>query len=449
MAVTTIKEKLEEAVRIKNQIREAAVTKDVDFPENTPFADFPGIIANIPGHLQVKTITPTAAGGTIAPDAGYDGFYSIDLPAAPDLVAECIVKGATIFGVNGVVEASRVTPRLHALTISRSGDQISLSNPSNNGDFVTTYRLYNGNDQIKEVSKSTSTFSLKSFGAGEYVITAGCYAEGFMESPASNTIKASVFNIALDLTNLTSKNTDSLISDGLAWSTTLTPASGKYLPEIITVTMGGSSCDCEYDSYSGVLKIAKVTGDISVTAVALDVAKLHMPEVSLDGSILTVIPPKYAVETNVYIDDTLAWSYVDNSTWEVQEVSGAAKGFALNSNGYYESQCKGIANGYALCKVHLTLDSARSVTFSCISYGESNYDYGIISQPDKTLSSSNSDDGSTGSTTVAHNFKGESSSSVKEIVIEVDSGEHDIYVKYRKDGSGDNGNDSLQFTVSW
>lgn len=269
-----------------------------------------------------------------------------------------------------------------------------------------------------------------------------------MESEASNTITASVFGITLNLTNLTSKNTDSVISDGLEWSTTLTPTSGKYLPEIVTVTMGGKSCKYEYDGYSGSLKIEKVTGDISVSAVALDAAKLHRPTVEINGTLLTVIPPRFATETNVYIDDTLTWAYIDNSKWEVQEVSGAAKGFTLNASGYYESQCKGISNGYALCKVHLTLDSARSVTFSCISYGESGYDYGIIGQPDKALSISNSDDGATGSANVVHNFRGESSASVRNIVIEVDSGEHDIYVKYRKDSSGDNNNDSLQFTVS-
>lgn len=448
MAVTTINEKLEEAVRIKKQIQAAASTKDVDFPEDTPFADYPRIIAKIPGHLQKKTITPTAAGGVVSPDDGYDGFYNVELPAAPDLTPERIIKGASIFGVNGVVEVSSVIPRLHAPTISRNGDTINLSNPSTNGDFVTTHRLYNGASQIKEVSKSTSAFSLKSLSVGKYVLAAACYAEGFMESEASNTITASVFGITLNLTNLTSKNTDSVISDGLEWSTTLTPTSGKFLPEIVTVTMGGKSCKYEYDGYSGSLKIEKVTGDISVSAVALNAAKLHRPTVEIDGTLLTVIPPRFATETNVYIDDTLTWAYIDNSRWEVQEVSGAAKGFTLNANGYYESQCRGISNGYALCKVHLTLDSARSITFSCISYGESNYDYGIIGQPDKALSVSNSDDGATGSANVAHNFKGESSASVKNIVIEVDSGEHDIYVKYRKDSSGDNGNDSLQFTVS-
>ena len=105
MAVTTIKEKLEEAARIKNQIRTAAATKDVDFPENTPFADYPGMIASIPGHLQVKTITPTAEGGEIGPDEGYDGFSRVTLPAEPDLTPKSIITGKSIFGVAGTAEA--------------------------------------------------------------------------------------------------------------------------------------------------------------------------------------------------------------------------------------------------------------------------------------------------------------------------------------------------------
>ena len=105
MAVTTINEKLEEAVRIKKQIQAAAATKDVDFPEETPFANYPKIIAKIPGHLQEKTITPTAAGGVVSPDDGYDGFSSVTLPAEPDLIPKAIIAGNVIFGVIGTAEA--------------------------------------------------------------------------------------------------------------------------------------------------------------------------------------------------------------------------------------------------------------------------------------------------------------------------------------------------------
>lgn len=118
--------------------------------------------------------------------------------------------------------------------------------------------------------------------------------------------------------------------------------------------------------------------------------------------------------------------------------------FTLNSNNYYESNNKGKANSYALCKVTFILAQTGTVTFHCINYAESNYDFGILSEVDKTLSSSNSAD----SSNVKKSFKGASSSSVQNVVYSnVSAGEHFIYVKFRKDSSGNSNNDSLQFQV--
>lgn len=121
--------------------------------------------------------------------------------------------------------------------------------------------------------------------------------------------------------------------------------------------------------------------------------------------------------------------------------------FELNENGYYESNNKGIGNSYSLCKVTFNNEKRLLIPISYINSGENNYDYGIFSNIDQTLSSSNSDDGATGSTLVFKNCKGESSTDVKEITYEIPAGEHFIYIKYRKDGSGDNANDSLQFKI--
>ena len=68
--------------------------------------------------------------------------------------------------------------------------------------------------------------------------------------------------------------------------------------------------------------------------------------------------------------------------------------------------------------------------FDCISYGESNYDYGIISNVGQTLGTTYSDDGTTGTTAVKHNFKGESSASVQTIDYgSLAAGTYTVYVK--------------------
>ena len=122
-------------------------------------------------------------------------------------------------------------------------------------------------------------------------------------------------------------------------------------------------------------------------------------------------------------------------------------GFALNADGYYESNNKKIANSCALCKVSFNPVEAITLTISYISSGENNYDYGIFGQLDTELANSNADDGATNSTKVKLNCKGQSSTDVKQVSYDVPAGKHFIEIKYRKDNSGDQGNDSLQFKI--
>lgn len=122
-------------------------------------------------------------------------------------------------------------------------------------------------------------------------------------------------------------------------------------------------------------------------------------------------------------------------------------GFALNTNGYYESNNKKKASSYALCKVTINAPQAFTLTIPYISSGENGYDYGIFGQLDTELANNNTDDGTTGSAKVKLNCKGQASTDVKQVSYDIPAGEHFIEIKYRKDGSGDQGNDSLQFKI--
>ena len=134
----------------------------------------------------------------------------------------------------------------------------------------------------------------------------------------------------------------------------------------------------------------------------------------------------------------------DENSFEVVAISGASYGFALNSNGYYESNNKGVDNSAAVCRVNIHASKACTVTFKCINYAESNYDFGLLGVLDAALDTGYSDV----STNVAKNFKGSSSASVQTYAYtNVAKGDHFIDVKYRKDSSQSSNNDSLQFTV--
>lgn len=132
------------------------------------------------------------------------------------------------------------------------------------------------------------------------------------------------------------------------------------------------------------------------------------------------------------------------SSWSVADISGASYKFVLNSSGYYESNNKGVDNSAAMCRVNLKITKLSNITFKCINYAESNYDFGLLGTLDTTMNTGYSDV----STGVVKSFKGSSSSSVQTYKYSnVSVGNHFIDVKYRKDGSVSNNNDSLQFTV--
>lgn len=111
--------------------------------------------------------------------------------------------------------------------------------------------------------------------------------------------------------------------------------------------------------------------------------------------------------------------------------------FSLTSDGYYTSQNAGVANSYAYGGFKFTFTKPTQVKFRCISYGESDYDYGIMSNLDTSLSSDNTAD----STGVYHSFKGESSATPQTFSMTIPAGNHYVSFKYIKDGSNNKNGD--------
>lgn len=128
--------------------------------------------------------------------------------------------------------------------------------------------------------------------------------------------------------------------------------------------------------------------------------------------------------------------------YSIATVSGASYGFA-KSGDYYVSQNKGVQSSAAVCQVNFELPIAAEVTFHCINYAESSFDYGILSNIDETLSTSYTAD-----TNYYHSFKSKQYSYEQDVVYNMEQGSHFIYVKFRKDISTDSYNDTLQFRIS-
>lgn len=131
------------------------------------------------------------------------------------------------------------------------------------------------------------------------------------------------------------------------------------------------------------------------------------------------------------------------ASYDVTNVS-TTYGFAVNGNGYYESNNQGHSSSAAVCRIDFDVPVEATITFSVINYAESTYDYGLLSNIDTSLSTSASAD----SSGVYWSGQNHNSSSVQTVTYTMTAGEHYIYAKYFKDNYTDSGNDSFQFKVA-
>ena len=124
---------------------------------------------------------------------------------------------------------------------------------------------------------------------------------------------------------------------------------------------------------------------------------------------------------------------------------GASYGFNLNSStGYYESTNNGQASSAAVCRVTFNLPVRCLVTIQYINYAEATYDYGIFGNIDSALDTTYSTDSNVKlvCSTSEYNV-----STPQTLTYEMESGEHFIDIKYRKDTYTDSNNDNLQWKI--
>ena len=135
------------------------------------------------------------------------------------------------------------------------------------------------------------------------------------------------------------------------------------------------------------------------------------------------------------------WSEFPESTWSVTPLDTTGYTFVLNDAGYYESNNKGQSRTDALCRVDISNAMGKTVIFECINYAETTYDYGRIGNVNQEYAALAADG------TYYASFSGKQSASVQEVIHTDAVGDCFVYVSFKKDGSGDKNNDSLQFKV--
>jgi hypothetical protein len=173
----------------------------------------------------------------------------------------------------------------------------------------------------------------------------------------------------------------------------------------------------------------------------LDTIELNISAGQIDSvtdAVITITSTDFVYSKNITIRivETIPCSYT------VESVDGAAYGFELNDAGYYESTNKNMHSTAAVCKVNIFNEGGFNVFIDVINYGESGWDYGLLSKINTTLSTGSSADNIS---QLQCNLKNSHGPEVQTIEYGVVEGF--IYIKFRKDNSTSSGNDSLQFKV--
>lgn len=197
-----------------------------------------------------------------------------------------------------------------------------------------------------------------------------------------------------------------------------------------------------------------------VTVVSADesIATVSNITINEDNTLLTFDINSLATEGNTDITITITgalntyvitcsanvFETIPESTYEVIALDGVTYGFELNDAGYYQSTNQKQQGSFALCQVNINNSIGRKVVFECINYGEANYDYGVFSKVNNELVKSNT---ASEASAIYYNFKGKSVTTVQPVEYTDANNECFIQIKYIKDGSSDQGYDSLQFKV--
>lgn len=168
-------------------------------------------------QLQTKTVT---SNGKVTPDANYAGLseVTVNVPATPTQEKTITItengtqevapdSGNVLSKVTVTTNVPSVQPTLNAPTISLSGSTITITNPSSNGNFVTSYKVFNGATLLATVTSTTVDLSTYITTDGTYTITVKASGTNFNDSASSNSITYVLQTLSTPVISLASGTT--------------------------------------------------------------------------------------------------------------------------------------------------------------------------------------------------------------------------------------------------
>lgn len=197
-------------------------------------------------------------------------------------------------------------------------DARRLATPSGtfyrNNDYAghPVYGIEFGEDVAYTKTANTgkdTAFVVNVYDPDKEVIYSFCYGAGYDRTvPIGATVYRTVTNT---LTHMTNDNLAISVEDGSLYTATLTAESG-YTPDTITITMGGSDITATaYNSSTGVISIASVTGNVVIVATAVKQVSYH-----------NLVPNAQDASGNIA-------SYTDGKSLSSSGAAGDYSGFTL------------------------------------------------------------------------------------------------------------------------
>lgn len=269
--------------------------------------------------LQTKTVTPTKSQQNVSPDSGYDGLSGVTVNAIPDNYV--IPTGTVNITTNGthdvsgkasvVVAVPSSQPTLNAPTIAINDKTLTITNPATNGNFVTSYRIFNGSAELAVVTSKTVDLSTLLTDSGTYSITVKASAPNFNNSAASNAVSYEVAAAGYNVT-VTAENYDFNIYDGQSTSGTKLGSLNGGGDSITVVCTSGYLYFSTSAAYGSIMSVTggvtivndytvKVTGDGTVSA---------NYSCMIEGTQITLADgTTKAIEDITYDDELLVWNF--------------------------------------------------------------------------------------------------------------------------------------------
>lgn len=434
-------------------------------------------------------------------------FDRVNISRPINLYPENIRSGVVIAGITGTYESDDMPVLNAPTGISDVTNRQSESSygyvrvtiPSTNGNFAKECQLFieksvvqeDGTTSIEDYMAARKSIDglvnyvdfyatdwIDDYVSKQEVLKAQFLNNKFRPSPkysvtkvtdsTSNSGAYAITKMNYDIQNSQLSKSPSKIYWGQYLYTQLIPDEGFYLPKKIEVLSNVDLSPVEkvaggvsYDSTTGKIiikygrmndSIATVYTDIlNIKAIAADKpwlpdfsindVTLNESQLTIDGTKISFDAQRIDLKLNGQIIKSVPLQSV-NTKFTVANIS-SPYGFTKQSDGYYQSTNKGQNSSVALARV--TIESNKAVQYKIYyrTYGENNWDYGIISMVDKTLLNNN-----TGETSnVLFNGKGKSSSSILTSLVNIPEGKHTIDFKYIKDGSGNNFDDNFRFKL--